>query len=210
MGNTPTITDWLTAAGTIAVAILAIWGDWFRHIFAPRKLKLVLRDPKGDLTNFSVPGIVVTGPTRIYYYHLVAINERRWLTPKNCRVVLKAVHKRGPDGHFHQLALAIPLLYVWAPAEFTPPVITIEDEAPLDFGSLPEAGSRFAPRFYGTPNNFEGTVAKDEVLRYSLQVVADGFVSKQYQVFEVAWNGNWDADREKMSRNLVIREILSN
>jgi hypothetical protein len=44
-----TLALWFTAVGTVAVAILAIWGDWFRNRFAGPKLELSLRPSLGDL-----------------------------------------------------------------------------------------------------------------------------------------------------------------
>jgi hypothetical protein len=109
------------AIGTVAVAILAIWGDWFRARFAPALLVLEPHNLTGDLTQFNpIPGITMTGPRRVYFYHLKVVNKRRWISPKNCRVLLKSMSKRGPDGDFRPIPMPVPLQFVWAPAEITP------------------------------------------------------------------------------------------
>lgn len=199
----------LTAIGTVVVAVLAIWGDWFRARFAPAKLVIEPHNLQGDLTTFSnPPGITLPGSRRVYFYHLKVVNHRRWVNPRNCRVLLKAISKRGPDGEYHPLAMSVPLQFVWSPSEVTPPVITIEDEHVFDFGSISEVGTKFVPSLYSTSNNFLGFVEKNESIRYSLQIVSDGFISDGYQVFEVSWDGNWDGDKEKMQQHLRIKEII--
>ena len=57
------------------------------------------------------------------------------------------------------------------------------------------------------PNDFQGHVGRDECVRFSLEIAADGYTAKRYQVFEVAWNGRWTDNLDHMSQNLVIREV---
>jgi hypothetical protein len=198
----------LTAIGTIAVAVLAIWGDWFKARFAPAKLKIVRDEPLGDLTHLSDErGAPLPAPNRLYFYHLKVVNKRRWVSPKNCRVLLKTMSIRGPDGIFHPIPMAVPLHFVWAPAEITPALVAIEDEQVFDFGLVTEKAKVFIPRLYSMSNNFQGIVAVNQAIRYSLQIVSDTYVSPRYQVFEVAFDGVWTPDRLEMQNHLRIREI---
>ncbi len=51
--NLPNIdwANWLTAIGTIAVAVLAIWGEWVKtHVAGPR-LALVPQNLRGEVTH---------------------------------------------------------------------------------------------------------------------------------------------------------------
>lgn len=208
MSTLEVIGSLLTAVGTIAVAVLAIWGDWFRAIFAPAKLAIEPHNLVGDLTTFSdPPGLVFTGSRRVYFYHLKVVNRRPWVNPKNCRVLLKSISKRGPDGEFHPIPMSVPLQFTWAPAESTPTVVNIGDEAIFDFGRLTEHNPRFVPSLYSFSNNFLGIVGANEAIRYSLQVVSDTYISNIFQVFEVAWDGKWDEHVDKMKMHLVIKEI---
>ena len=75
---------------------------------------------------------------------------------RNCRVLLSAIHKRGPDGEFKPIPLAVPLQFVWSPRETTPTVVTIKREQVLDLGILKEDSSHFMPLLYSTTNNFGG------------------------------------------------------
>jgi len=97
----------LTALGTLAVAALAIWGDWIRTRLAPGKLAIEIYEQDGTLTNQP--------PNRIYYYHLRVVNKRPWRRPENCRVLLKEMGRRGPNGIFQPIPVAVPLQFIWAP-----------------------------------------------------------------------------------------------
>jgi hypothetical protein len=194
------IAQWCVAFGTLAVAIIAIWGDWFRSKVAAPKLSLSIHNARGTATQFT------NGP-RAIFYHLKVSNSRRWAPARNCQVFLKEVYRRGPDHVFHPVPLPVPVPFVWAPAEFSPPAVSVPSEQILDFGLIAENSQYFLPRLYVTPNDFQGSVGAQEAVRYSLEVLADGYASRQYQVFEVSWNGRWTDNLDQMSQNLVIREI---
>ena len=189
------------AIGTVAVAILAIWGDLIRSKLVPPKLSIQAHNIRGTVTRF-------TGGPRVIYYHLRVVNSRPWSVARNCRIILRALYRRFPDQQFRPVPLPVPSQYVWAPAEFTPPVIALSTQQILDFGRVVEGGDIFEPVLYITPNNFQGFVARNEAVRYALEISADGYVAKQYQVFEVAWNGLWTDNLDQMEQNLVIREIV--
>ena len=203
MWNSSTIKlaiDAAVAFGTVAVAVLAIWGDWFRSILAPTKLTIRPHTLQGDPTTNTVDG------SRLMYYHLRVVNERRWLPATNCRVLLKGLSRRGPDGIFHPVPMAVPLHFVWAPAEITPPVITLVSEQILDFGYVAEKKKLFVPTLYSYANNFQGFVGPNEAVRFHLAIEATNFSAVRYQVFEVAWDGEWSHEPQTMAQHLRIRE----
>src|SRR2546423_431013 len=143
----------LTAIGTIAVAILAIWGDWVRARLVPGALRIEIHD-RGDLSHLTDQhGQPLPPPNAVYFYHFKVVNRKRWITPKNCRVLLKAMSRRDQNGIFQPSALSVPCQFVWAPAEITPSVIAIEHEQILDFGIVQQRTMRFEPRLYSYPNN---------------------------------------------------------
>src|SRR5438552_14802219 len=82
----------LTAFGTLAVAALAIWGDYIRARLVPGRLAVEIYEKDGDT--------VGQPPNQIYYRHLRAVNRRPWRRPENCRVLLRAMSRRGPNGIF--------------------------------------------------------------------------------------------------------------
>ena len=115
--------------------------------------------------------------------------------------------KRAPNQEFVRLPMSVPSQLVWAPAELTPPAVSISKEQILDFGILIDGFDHFAPKLYAYGNDFQGRVHKDETIRYSLEITADGCVASQYQVLEVAWDGEWSDNLDQMERSLIIREV---
>jgi hypothetical protein len=142
------------------------------------------------------------------YYHLKVKNQRPWLKAESCRVLLTGMTRRGPDGIFHPVELAVAPQYVWAPAELTPPVITLAREQVLDFGVVPEGAAEFRPLLYSLAHNFQGYVHANEAVRYHLAIEAANYSSRRNQVFEVAWDGQWSYEPATMSQHLRIREIV--
>ncbi len=190
----------LTAVGTIAVVIIAIWGDWLKIKLTPPKLKIEFQNIRGELTSFG-------NGTRVIYYHLKVVNSRPWSTAKNCKVLLKAISKELPSGEFQNQALNTTPSFIWTPAEITPHSITLTQEHAFDFGFLAEGAKEFKPVLSLTPNNFQGFVKERQKIRFSLQPSADNYLSIKFQVFEVAWNGEWSDNMDTMCQNLTIREI---
>ena len=91
------IIDALIAVGTLMVAAAAIWGDWLRSWLAPTKLIIEPHNNlRGDPTVFESrdPKSAQTD-TRVMYFHLKVVNQRPWLSVKNCRVLLKGMTRRG-------------------------------------------------------------------------------------------------------------------
>ena len=146
------------------------------------------------------------GPVRALYYHLKVVNWRLWQPGRDCRVLLKGMTKRGADGIFHPLALPVPLQFIWAPAEFTAPTVTLVKEQIVDFGVVREDQKRFVPTLYTTPSSFSGYVGPNEAIRFQLEVEAINFSSER-QVFEVAWDGAWSYEAAEMAQHLRIREV---
>jgi hypothetical protein len=73
------VLDALVAFGTVSVAVLAVWGDWFRAKLAPPKLEIELLSDTGQPTTL--------GQVKAIYYHLKVINRRHWQPGQDCRVL---------------------------------------------------------------------------------------------------------------------------
>ena len=169
----------LTAVGTLFVAILAIYGSWFRAKFAAPKMRLVVRDTGGDIRI-----IARKSGSKAIYFCLHVENRRSWAMAKNCKVILRAVHRRVPIGAFYQEPLTVPLQYQWPPGLYSVcDVQNIKQDAVLDFGRIVEKGVKFEPALRGESNNFNVFAKEKKVVRYSLQIVADNFTSQKFQVF---------------------------
>ncbi len=197
-----TIINALIAIGTIAVAILAIWGDSIRTRLVGPKLSLVEHNFRGAVVPLSngIPAI---------FYHLKVVNARSSVSTTNCRVLLKKVWRKAPNGTFQEVALTVPLTFAWAPREITPPYITLLKEHILDFGNVQRGQDNFLPALIAYTNNFQGVVRANEVVRFGLEILSDNFVSPNLQIFEVAWNGQWSDNLDVMTQNLQIQEVTN-
>jgi hypothetical protein len=117
--------------------------------------------------------------------------------------MLVGLSRRNPSGIFQPVPLPVPVQFVWAPAELTPPSVTLLSEQALDLGYIAENENCFVPRLYGIPHSFQGLVGQNEAVRFQIQIEALNFISSIYNV-EVAWDGQWSFDRETMNRHLSI------
>lgn len=98
--------------GTIAVAILAIFGDKIKSYLSRPKLKLEVIPPE-ELSEYDYD---VNKET--FYYHLRVRNEGD-SDAKECRVLLKEIHEH--DGtKFKEIKFSVPPQFTWAPSEIRP------------------------------------------------------------------------------------------
>jgi hypothetical protein len=188
-----------TAIGTVAVAVLAIWGSWVRDRVAGPKLRVSLLNSHGNLT-------VQNDGKRAIYYHLSVVNERRWSTAEKVRVLVTGIAKRRPDGSFAAESLTAPLQLTWAYSEFHEQFPTIGTPDTCDFGYLLESDGTLKLSTYITPNNFQGFIVKDEAIRVTVIAAAHNGESKPI-VVEVHWDGQWSTDLSEMQRHLVIKQL---
>lgn len=209
------VIDGAVAVGTIAVAVLAIWGEWIRSVLAPARLEISPvqgQEIRGTPVTLKQGGLAIAAghpPKRAMWYTLKVVNRRPWLVARNCRVLLTGISRRGPDGVYRPETFPVPRQYWWAPSESTPTEVSVPKEHVFDLGFLHEdPAAVFTPTLYSQPNDFPGFVGINESVRYSLAISADNFHSKTYQVFEVSWDGQWDASPEIMAKHLTVREIL--
>jgi hypothetical protein len=121
------------AVGTVAVAIMAIWGDFVRSIFSSPNLKIKLKTATGEKTHFS------TG-TKARYYHLAVSNSRRWSSAKNVVVYLRMVEKQGPDQEWQSEMYTGPVPLVWQFGKFEAGLPLVGPEKYCDLCSISEEG----------------------------------------------------------------------
>ena len=196
------VIDALAALGTVAVAIMAIWGERIRASLAPPKAALQLHTPHGAPALMRIPGVGMPGGGKpAHWYHLKVVNDRPWLTIQNCRVLLRGVRRRVADGSYSEVAFPVPFPYIWSGLEPAPDLVTIAREPRVvDFGALIEGEDAFKPRLVGGPNLFDGFVRKGEAVRYELVVDASNFPAGKPQVFEVTWEGEYPVVTEVSGR----------
>jgi len=90
----------IVGAGTLIVAIIAIWGALVRSwLFGP-KLKVSLLNPKGEINPLS-------DGTQVRYYHLKVTNNRKRAPAQNVRVLLTKIFQLAADGGLVDRSLVV-------------------------------------------------------------------------------------------------------
>lgn len=196
------ITQILVALGTIAVAIVAIWGERFKSWFASPKIVLSLNNPKGELTKYG-------SGERTIYYHILVKNSREWSPAQNVRVMCVGISKRRPDGKFSEEYLAAPDQLAWRFPQFHELTPTVISSDICDLGSVDEKGGIFRLAQYIYPNSFKGSITANSAMRVSLVATGSNFLMKKPCVIEVSWDGKWSSDLEEMKTHLVIKAVAN-
>lgn len=198
----------------IAVAILAIWGDWVRSILAAPDLRIEL--PADCWTVMRMDhgtNGVVTFTTRplALYVHGKVVSKRRWCPPKNCRVMLTAIHKQRSSGDFEPVQFPVPRQFVWSPTGAAPQLASFTDSQKFDLGRMGDSTHKltqgFTPLLYSYGNDFRGLVGANQVLRYTLQIEADYLSQGTIAVVEVRWDGVWRDNVESMPSHLEVNIV---
>lgn len=201
---------WLTAIGTVLVAILAIWGDWLKARVAGPRLTLVPHNLRGEPTRAHRRVPLATGGHAFQeipavYFHLRVVNRRRWAAAHKVKVLLVGILRRGQDGNFHREPINVHQQLTWSPAEISEIMPTITNDHVLDLGCLTQEG--FVITTYATPNNFRGTVRANEAIRVELQLEADNYHSDWRYVYEIIWDGVWPTNEEEIAQHITVREL---
>lgn len=95
------------AVGTIAVAILAVYGDKIKSYLSRPKLKLEVIHSE-ELSEYDYDS-----KKEIFYYHLRVRNEGD-SDAKECRVLLKEIHEYKGNT-FKKIKFSVPPQFTWAP-----------------------------------------------------------------------------------------------
>jgi len=103
----------VSAAVTLIVGIIAIWGDCIRSKLSPLNLKIEPQNLKGELT-LAINGLNIA---KVYYYHLKLVNQSNWQIAKHCRVLLTGMYKKDTTGSFIYTDFNALHPFEWTPAE---------------------------------------------------------------------------------------------
>lgn len=190
----------LAIGAALALAVLAIWGDWVRSILAAPKLTTSLRSQEGELTTF--------GDGRpVRYYHLVVKNSRRWAPARNVVPYVILVERPGPDGHWRPAMFTGPISLPWQFGRFTAGLPLIGRDRICDLGRVAQ-GQDFELTTVFRPHNFDPIVRSSEKMRVHAAAIGDNGESPPL-VVEIAWDGHWIEGAKEMQRHLVIKEVES-
>jgi hypothetical protein len=170
----------VVAFGTIVVAVVAIWGNYLRSIFASPRLDLRLYNAAGEPTKYD-------DGSNVRYYHLAVSNKRNWAPAKNVVVHITLLERPGPDGEWRPAMYSGAVPLVWQFGQFYAGLPSIGREHICDLGRIAEGG-QFKLKTLFRPNNFVNTIGAGEKARVHLRAVADNAQSNPL-VIEVAWDG---------------------
>ena len=200
LSSVESVVSVLAEIATVILAILAIWGDRIRTAVAGPKLKLDLRDTRGNLTKRH-------NQKKAVYYHITLTNERSWRPAEHVRLVVTGILKQRPGGLYTPEPLVAPLQLTWVYPGFHELLPTITSSDTCDLGYLDENTSRFTLALYQTPNNFTGYVAAGESMLVNIIASAHNYESKSPLVLRISWDGKWCEDMTELQQHLVIEKV---
>jgi hypothetical protein len=200
MSKVSLIIDGAVAFGTVAVAIVAIWQDYFRQKVAAPKLRLGLGVPS------EIP--MRDGSRRIFH-HITVRNTRHWAPARRVRILCGEIEKRGSNGTFKKTLLAYPVQLTWSPTEFHELFPTISKEDVCDLGCLTQSTNDFRLWVYAHSPDFPCIIGPNETMRVFLIASADNFVQEKPYIVEICWDGAWTTDLSEMANHLRIREVTN-
>jgi len=195
------------AVGTIAVAILAVYGDKIKSYLYHPKLRLeIISCDELSKYDYDIN-------KEIFYYHLRVRNVGE-SNAQNCRVLLKEIHEH--DGTiFKAIKFSVPPQFTWAPSEIRPTdpslaTIFRKQSESLAFcrvyKEIPELKIvlQSYQHFRGCYNASQGVEIKLGMEIIYANQEAD---SKKLQFFKISWNGKWDDDPVSLFKCFNIEEL---
>jgi len=202
-----TLDAWIqlaVAVGTLAVAVLAIWGDQVRHLLdlGPH-LNLSLHEPSGELVD--IPEADGT-TTQARYYHLRVNNSHRWTLATNVRLVIIGLARPAADGALILQPLIGPQQLMWRQASHHTTFSVVGPDDFCDLGYL-KRGEHFRLTPFVPLNGSSGSVMANERILVELRALADNAESPSIFV-EISWDGRWSEDTGEMGRHLVVKQVV--
>jgi hypothetical protein len=211
----PTITDWLSAVGsilgavgTISAVVYALFQDQIRARLFPARASITLRDPRGELTDLMA--FNHREPT--HFFHLRVKNETGRALHR-CSVQLVEVSSRTADGNWREDRLPVPLPLQWGLAEIRPAEIDIagHEEVIADFGRFRHNSGfgtvYFEPALMVVPLNFRGILKGAGSMRFHVALRADELAQPCYATIEVTSTGKWSKTHEELPSVLQVRRV---
>jgi hypothetical protein len=196
------VSQWAVAAGSIAVAIVALWGHVIQARWFGPRLRVALKNPKGEVTEIRDSFVVSR------HYHLRVWNERRRTSTScahNVRVVIKEIYRPNADGTMSQTPLAGPLQLEWRFQGFNPQFQTIGAESICDLGLL-RKGEPFTLSTLFRHFSFDPNVQARQKVIVVLVALSDEGESNELKI-EIAWDGSWSEDSDEMVKHMVVKQL---
>lgn len=203
------IPAWIALVGVVGTWFIfgaAIWGERIRASLFKPQLRVMLDDPRGELTSEAIT-ITATGQVQQYtrparYYHLSGRNSRRWPIAHDVRILLTRLEKPDPSGIPTTVWTGeIPLAWEHAQIHFTSRSVGRPVRADLAVVAQDPQGSERASK----PT---ALTARDCAKQIWVTVVATANEAGSPALrLELAWDGQWDTGEAEMARHVVIRPV---
>jgi len=196
----------VSAAATVLVAILAIWGDKVRERLAGPKLELHPKNLQGDRLNPDVIESHKHGPTMRYY--LDVVNRRTWVLAKEVQVRCTKAFIKRPDGTYTEQPFEYPAAFKWTTDEgYVVWKASFKESYRCDLGQLREGSGSFVLSVRTAAPGFPSTVTPGQSIRYNFEIDASNFLSKRLLCLQIDWDGEWRSDRSELAKHLVVKII---
>jgi hypothetical protein len=177
----------LVAVGTLAAALLAVFQDWVRAQIMRPNFTLTLANP--SLTQER--NVAGAKAADAWYFGLNVHNGSPWAA-KNCRVLLRALHRQRDDGERRIEPMTIPCPFTWSVLTADPRALTIgpRKSERADFLKIVRSSDvppalTLEPVLAAYTFNFERNLSGGETAWYFVQIDADNLTSEECWVFRV-------------------------
>lgn len=199
----------LVAIGTIAVAILTIWGDWIKSRLFHPQLKLICIENE-DLSKYDY---IHENGEKIFFYHLKVVNTGG-ANATNCRVLLRELHEKEQEV-FKKFTLSVPPAFTWAPLKNTQNITTVfrKQSETLAFCRVPVRDNKNERKLHivlDSQQYFQGLLDIGKTYRLGLEIFCDNWVQSpsHLQFFEVSWDGEWsDEPKELFGKHFIVKDV---
>jgi hypothetical protein len=207
------LAEWLGAIGSFAVALVAIFQEWFKRLVFRPRLRLAARVDRPAAEKFKWEEV----DTDVYFFRLEVTNAGN-AAAKDLQVYVASARRLRQDGQYEDVSRFSPMNLVWAYTTREPTLPLLLPGMPprfCDFAhisdpkkrsqtseALPEVGPEdavLALELEVQPNSL-GYLLEPGNYRLSLKLVASNHPPRDYTL-EVRFPGKWFDQQDKMFRD---------
>ena len=193
------------AAGTILAVLVALFGEQLKAKFLPPKLRINLRDQRGEKTILarSSPSGTVEHLDDVRYFHVRISNQRRTSPAHGVQVYLTTIQEPKLNGYFQTVWVGeVPLQ--WRDQQVNTITQTIGADKDCDFCMVRKEERTLYLLPLVVPNNLNARRKGACSFVASLQARSNEADSETVHI-EVKWDGRWEDNDIEMQQHLVVR-----
>jgi hypothetical protein len=171
----------LTALGTLAVAVIAIWQDQIIGRLNPIK---------GEIRRSNFEGKEEGTPQMTYHtYHVRAVATRPNRPLRGCAIVFRQVNRISNDGTVNGSIYPVWRQLPWAPVERTESKVIIATEQEADLGRYHLQKDLFEILFYRQGGEFDPYVHRGQCAKIFFHLRADNLLQDIASIVTVDMSG---------------------